>query len=119
MVNWPCRIKHKLKWRHTDKTGKPLEGRPLLGPAKISSSLQQPTIIEANCSLSRNGMHPAFINATITVKKDATWSTYVAQVQHIVLTLSDHYVKGKVFPLVVSGAPALQAGSCIICRASP
>ena len=50
-VNWPCLIKHKLKWRrtyvHTDvqtRSGEPHEGRPLLGPAKlVLSNLQLKT----------------------------------------------------------------------------
>ena len=57
--------------------------------------------------------------ATMTAEKDAIWGTAGAQVLHIVLTFSDHYVKGKLLPHGVSGAPELRAGLSVICRASP
>ena len=55
----------------------------------------------------------------MTALKDAIWSASGSQVLHIVLTFFDHYVKGKVFSTVVSGAPELWAGSSNICRAFP
>ena len=47
------------------------------------------------------------------------YQSYHDSVLLILLTFSDHYVKGKVYLLVVSGAPELQAGSAVFCRASP
>ena len=38
---------------------------------------------------------------------------------HIFLTFSDHYVKGKVLPLVLSGAPELRAGSAVSVELPP
>ena len=43
------------------------------------------------------------------LKNYGTLSTSGSQVRHIVLAFSDHYVKGKVFSLVVIGALELQA----------
>ena len=37
---------------------------------------------------------PAFAKATMTALKDATLSTSGSQLLHIVLPISDHYVKG-------------------------
>ena len=42
-----------------------------------------------------------------------------ASLELIVLTFSDHYVKGKVFSPVVGGAPELLAALSVLCRAFP
>ena len=74
---------------------------------------------------SRHNTDKIYINTLLLwkllwkLKKNATWSTSGAQVLHIVLTYSDHYMKGIVFPPVVSGSPELRAGSSVIGRASP
>ena len=59
---------------------------------------------------------PCFYQSYYDDLKDTIWSPSGAQVLHIVLTFFEHDVKGKVFPLVVSGAPDLLAGSSVIGR---
>ena len=49
---------------------------------------------------------PQLVAPNISLWKDPL-STFGTQGLHIVLTFSDHYVKGKVFSPVVSGAPEL------------